>query len=194
MLSTVSGVLLKADVLGRVAALGREQREAMLDTFETSSTPACSWWLSKRSRVPQIADAHIRNLHSLTKTIVVIVSVDVFSLIGRLRIFRFYRSCFFLNYSKILVSKDWVSFVLCYSVAIWERIKFSISLFCLLRGQSSRGNILILCLMNRVSPEWHGIKAIFVDFVRRKAEWGTIPMCEKSTLPHRLFAHCFCHR
>jgi hypothetical protein len=32
---TVSGVLLKADVLGRVT-LGREQREAMLDAFEAS--------------------------------------------------------------------------------------------------------------------------------------------------------------
>ena len=35
VLSTVSGVLLKADVLGRVT-LGREQREAMLDAFEAS--------------------------------------------------------------------------------------------------------------------------------------------------------------
>jgi hypothetical protein len=35
VLSTVSGDLLKADVLGRVT-LGREQREAMLDAFEAS--------------------------------------------------------------------------------------------------------------------------------------------------------------
>ena len=57
VLSTVSGVLLKADVLGRVT-LGREQREAMLDAFEASGMSGQAFGKRPIQETPRVPKAN----------------------------------------------------------------------------------------------------------------------------------------